>query len=952
MSIREFAASGRFSSARLLLCAACALAPLLAGAQNDRPFAAPVAAPPAGAPSNTQLASPAIEARIDALLRQMTLEEKLGQLVQYGDTGDSANAALASDNQAPGKNPETHIKIDPMQLASTGRLGSMLNVVGAARTNTFQHAAVEKSRLHIPLLFGADILHGYRTVYPIPLGLAATFDPDLVAPSRASPRRRPRPRACAGSIPHGRYLPRPALGPHPEGAGEDAYLGAAMARAYIHGYQGDDSHAPDSVAASVKHFAAYGAAEAGREYNTTDMSLSRLHQDYLPPYRAAVNAGAATIMSAFNALNGVPSTANPYLLNDVLRTEWGFNGFVVSDYTAVMELRNHGIALDAATATRKSLLAGVDIDMMSHYYDTQLPDLIHSGKVPMSAVDEAVRRVLRVKFAMGLFEHPYATGTEVTAAVPEHRSLVRKAAEESFVLLQNKAADNATPILPLTRAPHKIALIGPLADNTQEMLARGAATTACPTSSRSKMLSNQREAGGRLRHLRARSRHRLHLDGKLRRCRRRGPAVRPRHPGPGRVQFHERRGRLALSLDLPGNQQQLLEAVAATGKPVVLLVFSGRPLVLNWAAAHVPAILETWFPGSEAGSAIANILYGDVSPSGKLPMSFPRAVGQEPLYYNQFPTGRPPVNADLTQPPGGDSRFISRYIDVPNDALFPFGYGLSYTQFSYSGISLSRTSLPIQEAARPSAARLVTATATVRNTGSRAATEVVQCYVRNLGASLEQPVRSLQGFTRVTLQPGQSKQVSFDLGFPELSFYNNAGAAVIEPTHYTVWIGGSSLATDHADFDIKPLALCEAISSGTTLNLPHRPPALERTPRANRGPLSAPVEVRLVGDMLHPIHHLAVQLLLDSDVRHGSRRSGAVPVFVTRRKPHHVPRMHLLASARLESAPSPLPPSQSTSGPVDAYATPSGLQARTSRWHPARTQAPAPGTADPLSPFP
>ena len=380
-------------------------------AQNGASYAPEPALPRATAPANPQLAQSALEKRVDALLKQMTLDEKLGQLVQYGDVSDTANAALANEAQAPGKNPDTHIKIDPMQLAASGRMGSMLNVVGAEKTNAFQHAAVEKSRLHIPLLFGADILHGYRTIYPIPLGLASSWDPAMVeAVSRISAQE-----AVTAGV-RWFYSPMvdisrdPRWGRTQEGAGEDAYLGAAMARAYILGYQGKDLSQPDTVAASVKHFAAYGAAEAGREYNTTDMSLSRLQQDYLPPYKAAVKAGAATMMSAFNALNGVPASANRFLMQDVLRNEWGFNGFVVSDYTAVMELRNHGIANDAATATRKAITAGVDVDMMSHYYDTQLPGLLQSKQVPMEVVDEAVRRVLRVKLAMGLFEHPYAEG--------------------------------------------------------------------------------------------------------------------------------------------------------------------------------------------------------------------------------------------------------------------------------------------------------------------------------------------------------------------------------------------------------------------------------------------------------------------------------------------------------------------------------------------------------------
>ncbi|HTB95727.1 MAG TPA: glycoside hydrolase family 3 N-terminal domain-containing protein [Terracidiphilus sp.] len=777
-----------------------------AGAQEGVPYAGVTEPHAAVQPSNEQLVSPAIERKIDALLKQMTLEEKLGQLVQYGDSGEAAVAELGGAAQQPGKNPETHVKIDVMNLAATGRLGSMLNVVGAERTNSYQHAAVEKSRLHIPLIFGADILHGYRTVYPIPLGLAATFDPELVtAVSHISAAE-----ATTAGV-RWFYSPMvdisrdPRWGRTQEGAGEDAYLGAAMARAYIRGYQGNDLSQPDTVAASVKHFAAYGAAEAGREYNTTDMSLSRLRQVYLPPYKAAVEAGAATMMSAFNALNGVPATANSFLLKDVLRNEWGFDGFVVSDYTAVMELRNHGIAQDAATAARKAFLAGVDVDMMSHYYDAELPAQIRSGRVPMAAVNEAVRRVLRVKFALGVFEHPYAQGTEVTAAVAEHRPLVRKAAEESLVLLQNKAFNGASPVLPLSGTAAKIALIGPLADDTAEMIGAWGITKRDPdvVTVRDALEARAKQTGGAV----------LYAEGtKISGDSEDGFAAAVDAAKQADVvvialgESCEMSGEAGsrARLDLPGNQEKLLEEVAATGRPIVLLVFSGRPLVLDWAANHVQAIVESWFPGTEAGNAIANVLYGDVAPSGKLPMSFPRAVGQEPLYYNQFPTGRPPFDTDLTKTPTFATRFVSRYIDAPNDALFPFGYGLSYTEFAFSDMNLSAAKVPLHEAQQENGHKLITAAATVKNTGNRAATEVVQCYVRNLGASLEQPVRSLQGFTRVTLQPGESKKVSFELGFAELSFFDNAGRSVIEPTHYTVWIGGSSLATEHADFDVTP----------------------------------------------------------------------------------------------------------------------------------------------------
>ncbi len=760
----------------------------------------------AAGPSNSQLASPAIEAKVDALLKQMTLEEKIGQLVQYGDSGEAGDTVLADPDPQPGKNPARHIKVDSMELAATGRLGSMLNVVGAARTNNFQRAAVEKSRLHIPLLFGADILHGYRTIYPIPLGLAATFDPKMVeAVSRISAEE-----ATTAGV-RWFYSPMvdisrdPRWGRTQEGAGEDAYLGAAMARAYIRGYQGSDLSHGDSVAASVKHFAAYGAAEAGKEYNTTDMSLSRLEQFYLPPYKAAVQAGAATIMSAFNALNGVPSSANPFLLRDVLRKQWGFNGFVVSDYTAVMELQNHGIALDAATAARKAFMAGVNIDMMSHEYDTELPGLIRSGKVPIAAVDEAVREVLRVKFALGLFDHPYPQSPEVTVAVAAHRPIVRQAAEESLVLLQNKPFENAGAVLPLSAGAKEIALIGPLADNSQEMIGDWGNGTRNPDviTVKDALESREKQSGGSVNYVKGTeilSTSETGFSDAIAAARKADVVVMAL--GESSEMSGEAGSRA--HLDLPGNQEQLLEAVASTGRPLVLLVFSGRPLVLDWAAEHIPAILEAWFPGTEAGNAIADILFGDVSPSGKLPMSFPRAVGQEPLYYNSFPTGRPEVISDGTKSSASDNRFVSRYIDVSNDALFPFGYGLSYTDFTYSSVRLSRPFVLLKEAEERRGQSLVTAMATVKNTGTRTATEVVQCYVRNLGASLEQPVRSLQGFTRVTLRPGESKEVSFPLGFDELSFYSNAGQAVIEATHYTVWIGGSSLAAEHADFDVTP----------------------------------------------------------------------------------------------------------------------------------------------------
>jgi len=763
-------------------------------------------------PSNAQLADPALEARVNRLLRQMTLEEKIGQLVQYNDTGNAAailtpSAAQPATNSPAAMlavNPHTGNHVDVKQLIAEGRLGSMLNTIGAQHSDSYQHLAVEKSRLHIPLLFGADIIHGYRTIYPVPLAVAASFNPDLAA---ALSRMSAEESVTAGV--RWVYSPMvdisrdPRWGRTVEGAGEDPYLGAAMARACVKGYQGDDLAKPGSVLVAVKHFAAYGAAEAGREYNTADISPITLRQIYLPPYHAAVEAGAATIMSAFNSLNGVPSSANPFLLNDILRQEWGFNGFVISDYNAVSELINHGVALDSAAATRKAITAGVDIDMMSHLYDTQLPELIRSGQVPMSVVDEAVRRVLRVKFAAGLFEHPYAEGVEVTAALPANRPLVRKAAEESFVLLQNDKLASGSPLLPLSPALKRVALIGPLADDAKEMVGSWSGAPVIPDiiTLRQALEERSRQLGGTLLYSKG-----TEINGSSQAgfpdaiAAANSADVVILALGESSIMSGEAGSRAYLNL--PGNQQQLLEAVAATGKPVVLLIFSGRPLVLDWAAQHLPAILEVWFPGTEAGHAIVNILDGDASPSGKLPMSFPRAVGQEPLYYNQLPTGRPPTGIDLSRPPVGEERFFSRYIDLPNSALYPFGFGLSYSSFSYRDVKVSKPAIPLTQALANRATPLLEATATVTNTGSRASTEVVQCYVRNLGTSIEQPVRSLKGFARVTLAPGESKQVSFPLGFNELSFFNIDSIPTVEPTQYTVWIGGSSLADQQAEFEV------------------------------------------------------------------------------------------------------------------------------------------------------
>src|ERR1700722_16669117 len=753
------------------------------------------------AASNAQIASPAIEQKVDTLLKRMTFDEKIGQLVQYNATEAHPAKLSGPSTAALNVNPPGPGGIDSYALAQKGELGSMLNTVGQSLTNHFQHAAVDNTRLHIPLLFGADVIHGFRTIFPVPLATASSWDPDLITDLAHMAAVEARTAGVDWFYSPMVDIARDARwGRCTEGAGEDPYLGSAIARAYIRGYQGESLSAPGSVAASVKHFAAYGAAEAGRDYNTTDMSELLLRQVYLPPYHAAVEAGAATVMSSFNSLNGVPATANPFLLQTILRDEWGFNGAVVSDYTAVMELTHHGIALDAAMASQKALMAGVDIDMMSHYYDAELPALVKSGRVPMAVVDEAVRRVLRLKFAIGLFEHPFTDGPEVTGAVAEHRPLARRAAEESLVLLQNNPAPQKL-FCPLAKTTKRIALIGPLADDASDMVGAwsGANNFGDVRTLHATMAERAQQSSATFTYAKGTEISSTSNSGFP-------AAVAAAQNSDVAIlalgESSDMTGEAAsrASLDLPGNQQQLLEAVVATGKPVVLLVFSGRPLVLNWAAEHVPAIMEVWFPGVETGPAIAGTLFGDLAPRGKLTMSFRRAGGHEPVYYNQLPTGRPIQLADPAHPGYVEMKYVSRYLDVPNDALFPFGHGLTYTTFGYSGVSLSTQSISSASLMRDRKNQPVIATATVTNTGKRRATEIVQCYVNVRGASTEQPVRNLEGFARITLDPGQSQAVHFPLGFGELSFYNARVQRVVEPADYTVFIGGSSTTTNAGHF--------------------------------------------------------------------------------------------------------------------------------------------------------
>jgi beta-glucosidase len=762
-------------------------------------------------PANAQLASPELNARVEALLKKMTLEEKLGQLASY--SGGYATGPGASN-----------LRFD--ELVEKGQLGSLLNVSGVEATNHYQHIAVEKSRLHIPVLFGQDVIHGHRTTFPVPLALAASFDPAMVEHVARISAEEARADGLAWVFSPMVDIARdPRWGRIIESAGEDPYLGSAMARAYVKGYQQDDLSKPDSVAVSVKHFAAYGAAIAGRDYNATDMSEITLRQVYLEPYRAAVAVGAATMMSSFNSINGVPATANPFTLTQILRKEWGFNGFVVSDWGAVAELKNHSIG-DGPTVARKALEAGVEQDMEGNLYTTVIADQVRSGKIPESVVDEAARRVLRVKFALGLFDRPYTQPSPPYEATPERRAATRKVAAETFVLLKNDPVEGVGTLLPLPAKVKNVALIGPMADNQQEMLGAwsGAGNPKDVVTLRTALTER---LGDRLLYAEGCGLLSGEDENVLKRVNFNGPAAADEHlPIPDDAKtiaeavetakkadivilalgestnWMEGEASSRVHLGLTGAQLKLEQAVAATGKPMILVVLAGRPLELKWEAAHVPAILEAWSPGIEAGHAVADVLFGEVNPSGKLPSSFPRAVGQEPLYYAQLPTGRP-AHGDLSHlPTNAEEKFMSRYMDEENSALFPFGWGLSYTRFSYSQPTISRAEVPVGEILGSRNGPVATVGVDVKNTGSVAGTEVVQLYIRNTAASVEQPVRELKGFARVALAPGETKHLEFPLGFDELNFYNVEVQRTVEPTTYKVWVGGSSLATAETELKI------------------------------------------------------------------------------------------------------------------------------------------------------
>ena len=735
---------------------------------------------------------PAIEQRISKLLGQMTLEEKVGQIVH----------CAADRSNGPGGAPP-----DYREQIVNGQVGSFENVTGEAETNALQKLAVEKSRLHIPVLFALDVIHGYRTIFPVPLAMASTWDPSLVEQaSRIAAKEASREGIRWTFSPMVDIARDARWGRIVEGAGEDPYLGSAMAVAYVRGYQGARLDDPQSMLACVKHFVGYGAAEAGRDYNTVEISERTLRQVYLPPFHAAVKAGSGSVMSAFNSLNGVPSTSNWFTLTHILRQEWGFPGIVISDYGSMKETIAHGIALDGKTATRKSILAGLDIDLESNLFSPYLPELVRSGAVPESAVDQAARRMLRIKFALGLFDHPYAP-EPATGGVPQldpaDVEFSRTVAERSFVLLKNEKS-GGKPLLPLDPDVHTIALIGPLADSASDMLGpwRARGNAADVVTLRTALTARMQQSGRQVLFAKGTEILTTQDNGFAEAVAAAKQADVVLMAVGEDALWMSAEGASRAHLGLPGNQQQLLEAVAATGKPMVLIVFSGRPLTLAWAAGHVPAILQAWFPGVQAGPALVRTLFGDVSPSGKLTVSMPHSVGQEPLYYDALNTGRPADGVDLSHPPGNhDEKYHSRYVDEPNAPLFPFGYGLSYTKFSYSPLELSTSQISASGLNQKTAQALRVST-TVGNTGSRAGDEVVELYVRLRGTSVALPVRQLEGFRRVALAPGESKRVEFTVGRDELAFWNIDMQDLVEPASATVWIGPSSSEGESADFVI------------------------------------------------------------------------------------------------------------------------------------------------------
>lgn len=718
---------------------------------------------------------------IDKLMSQMTLEEKIGQL-------NLPSAGQITTGQAKSSDIAGKIR--------AGKVGGLFNIKGVAQIKDIQKIAVEESRMKIPLLFAMDVIHGYETVFPIPLGLSCTWDMAMIEKTA----RVAAVEASADGIswtfsPMVDISRDPRWGRVSEGSGEDPYLGGEIAKAMVYGYQGDATY-PDNnhIMACVKHYALYGASEAGRDYNTTDMSRIRMFNEYMYPYQAAVDAGVGSVMASFNEVDGVPATANKWLMTDVLRKQWGFKGFVVTDYTGISEMVEHGIG-NLQQVSARALAAGVDMDMVSEGFET-LPLSLQEDKVQQADIDRACRLILEAKYDLGLFKNPYKFIDTKRPAKDiynkENRAFARKVASESFVLLKNESNT-----LPLTKKG-VIGLVGPLANTSTNM--PGTWSVAVDLSKPETLLNALTTAVGKNAKVLYAKGSNLTDDAKLEenatmfgRSLNRdsrsneellNEALKVAEQSDiiiaalGESSEFSGEASSRTDLNIPDVQQELLKKLVATGKPVVLVLFAGRPMTLNWEAENVPAILNVWFGGSEAAPAITDVLFGDVNPSGKLTMTFPQNVGQIPLFYNHKNTGRPLAEGKWFE------KFRSNYLDVSNDPLYPFGYGLSYTNFAYSEVKLSKAQMYDKET--------LTATVTVTNTGKVAGKETVQLYIRDLVGSVTRPVKELKGFKKIELKAGESKEVSFTISTETLSFYNYDLDYVFEPGDFDVMIGGSS----------------------------------------------------------------------------------------------------------------------------------------------------------------
>lgn len=716
-----------------------------------------------------------IDQKVDSVLKLMTLDEKVGQMNQYNGPW-AATGPLTNDDKL-------------LDQVKEGKVGSMLNVTGAKRTRELQHLAMQ-TRLKIPLLFGQDVIHGYRTIFPIPLAEAASWDMKLIEQSA----RIAATEAAASGV-HWTFAPMvdiardPRWGRVMEGAGEDTYLGSLIAIARVKGFQGKGLGRTDAVMACAKHFAAYGAAVGGRDYNSVDMSLRQLYEVYLPPFKAAADAGAATFMNSFNDLNGIPATGNKFLQRDILKGQWKFKGFVVSDWGSVGEMIPHGYAKDNYQAAMLAANAGCDMDMESRSYIQNLAKLVKEGKVKRSVIDDAVKRILRKKFEMGLFDDPYKFSNEEREKQqwnnPEHLSIEREMARKSIVLLKNEKQT-----LPLPKQTKTIALIGPFIKAVSDNLGFWSYDWADDSSRIVSVydgIKNKVSSDTKLLYAKGCNINDSITTGFTEAVETAQQAdVVVIQVGEARDMSGEAKSRS--NIHLPGVQEELIKAVMATGKPVVVMINAGRPLIFNWTADHVPAILYTWWLGTEAGNAIADVLFGDFNPSGKLPMSFPLTEGQIPVYYNHYSTGRPAKN-------DSDRFYRSAYIDLSLYPKYAFGFGLSYTQFEYSDIKLNSSSFKPGEK--------LTATVTVKNSGNYDGEETVQLYIQDLVGSVVRPVKELKGFQKVFLKKGESREITFTITTETLKFYNDKLQKIYEPGDFKLYIGTSSRDVKETSFTLK-----------------------------------------------------------------------------------------------------------------------------------------------------